>query len=142
MDGRFAMDLNELDQDIFIRLSAQGAAQDPVLDPALQICILEWSFHGELSGFIVVSLNKKDTYASEPQFRGHLPRIQGRQPQLSTGAPGEKHRLMGWSPAGLGGTHWPCSWHHMVRCSGQSEMPGTDTLPPTQGGLKKSISAV
>ncbi|TRZ23593.1 hypothetical protein HGM15179_003490 [Zosterops borbonicus] len=24
MDGRFAMDLNELDQDIFIRLSAQG----------------------------------------------------------------------------------------------------------------------
>lgn len=38
MDGHFAMDLNELDQDIFIRLSAQGAAQDPVLDPALQIC--------------------------------------------------------------------------------------------------------
>lgn len=68
MDGLFAMDLNELDQDIFTRLSAQGAAQDPVLGPALQICSPGVGFHGELSGFIVVCLDKKETYASEPQL--------------------------------------------------------------------------
>lgn len=68
MDGRFAMDLNELDQDIFIRLSAQGGAQDPVLDPALQTCNPGVSFHGELSGFIAVCLEEKETHASEPQL--------------------------------------------------------------------------
>lgn len=68
MDGRFAMDLNELDQDIFIRLSAQGGAQDPVLDPALQTCSPGVGFRGELSGFIIVCLDDKETYASEAQF--------------------------------------------------------------------------
>ncbi|RMC14390.1 hypothetical protein DUI87_09485 [Hirundo rustica rustica] len=68
MDGRSAMDLNELDQDIFIGLSAQGGAQDPVQDPAVQTCNPGVGLRGELSGFIVVCLDEKETYASEPQF--------------------------------------------------------------------------
>lgn len=62
------MDLNELDQDIFIRLSALGGAQGPVLDPALQTCSPGVSFHREFSGFIIVSLDEKERCASEAQF--------------------------------------------------------------------------
>lgn len=34
-------------------------------------------------------------------------------------------------------TLWPCSCHHMVRGSGQSEMPGRATLLPSPGRLKQ-----
>lgn len=45
MDGRFAMDLNELDQDLFIRLSARGGAQDTGLDILpCKPAVLEWVF--------------------------------------------------------------------------------------------------
>lgn len=57
-----------LDQDLCIRLSAQGGAQGPGSDPALQTCSPGVCFQGESGGFTVGCLDGKEMCASELQI--------------------------------------------------------------------------
>lgn len=137
MDGRFAMDLNELDQDLFIRLSARGGAQDTGLDPALQTCSPGVGFRGELSEFIVVCLDEKETCLWVSALRAS-PKDSRKAAAAVNRSAERKAQPDGMVPSRPGSdTLWPCSCHHMVMCCGQSEVPGRATLPPNPGRLKQ-----